>query len=158
MSRPFRLRPGVALAAAALAVIAACQSAPVPESAATGPAPAADLDAIRATIDAVNAGAGGSVADQQATLVANVDPARRAEAQRCPTATTTVRLAPVDPGLRPIAGPAPPDATTRTYALPTLIRIYTGHRLTGTDLTTLRLDVHTGDAGTEAYLTPFCVH
>ena len=59
----------------------------------------------------------------------------------CPPATTTLRFEPVYPGLRPRrAGPAAAGSLTGTvYALPTLIRIYTGDRITGTDLTTLHL-------------------
>ena len=34
--------------------------------------------------------------------------------------------------------------TGTVYALPTLIRIYTGDRITGTDLTTLHLGVQAG--------------
>jgi len=39
------------------------------------------------------------------------------------------------------------------YALPTLIRIYTGDRITGTDLTPLHLGVTGGDA----YLHSLCL-
>ena len=39
------------------------------------------------------------------------------------------------------------------YALPTLIRIFTGDRITGTDLTTLHIGVHDGAAS----ITPLCV-
>lgn len=173
-----RRRFGLALVVAAVAAGgAACQAAPNPSAAAAAAAagqtaPAADLAAIRETIDAVNAAAGGTVDDQQAQLTARVEPDRRAEVQRCPTATTTVRLAPVDRGLRAVPGstaPAPtapaPTATeptappdTTTYMLPTLIRIFTGDRLTGTDLTTLRVVVYHDANGSEAYLTPFCVN
>ena len=174
--RPDR-NPGplrMALIVAALSGLAACQaSTPGPESAPTwngAPAPPADVDAIRATIDAVNATAGGPVADQQAQLFAHVDPARRDEAQRCPTATTTVRLAPVVQGLRELAGPPvasaaadsavsmAPDPRATVYGLPTLIRIFSGDRLIGTDLTTLRLIVRDAGAGPKAFLTPFCVN
>jgi hypothetical protein len=176
--RPSR-NPGalrLALILAALGVVAACQATPGPESATTSigaPAAQADVDAIRATIDAVNAAAGGPVADQQAQLAAHVDPARRDEAQRCPAATTTVRLAPVEQGLRELVGPtarpagsATPasaaataaDAGGTVYGLPTLIRVFSGERLIGTDLTTLRLVVRDTGAGPEAFLTPFCVN
>ena len=194
---PFRF----ALIVAALIGAAACQTMPAPEPA-TAAAPIGreaaqgDIDAIRITIDAVNATAGGPVADQQAQLIAHVEPARRDEMQRCPTATTTVRLEPVDQGLRslpnppadspvpsapptdPPVSPTPPthppgdaeDAATSssapatptadgiTYALPTLIRIFSGDRLIGTDLTTLQLVVRIDGGGREAYLTPFCVN
>jgi hypothetical protein len=171
---PGRLR-FVLLIAAALIGTAGCQGAPardpdtVPTAGGSGgpAAPQADLEAIRSTIDAVNATAGGSVADQQAQLSAHLDPARRAELQRCPTATTTVRFEPVERGLRAVPDPQPdpapapapaPDGAATTYALPALIRIFSGDRLIGTDLTTLHLVVRAGDGAGEAYLTPFCVN
>ncbi len=118
--------------------------------------PARDAEAVRATIDAINATAGGPVADQQRRLVDSVDPDDRADVGRCPPATTTVRFEPVYAGLRGTGGSA--DSTS--YALPTLIRIYTGSRMTGTDLTTLQLVVRPSDGATStaAYLTPFCVN
>ncbi len=117
---------------------------------------ASDVEAVRAMIDAINATAGGPVADQQRRLVDSVDPDDRADVDRCPAATTTVRFEPVYAGLRGTGGSA--DATS--YALPTLIRIYTGSRMTGTDLTTLQLVVRPSDGATStaAYLTPFCVN
>ena len=47
------------------------------------------------------------------------------------------------PGLRPAPGWTPQTGALSgtVYALPTLIRIYTGDRITGTDLTTLHLGV-----------------
>lgn len=186
-ARRARLLRGALIVAVAAVGATACQSADATAPGAPGDvvaapsAPQADVDAIRTTIDAVNATAGGAVADQQAQLVALVDPARRDEVRRCPAATTTVRLEPVDQGLRELPAGSPAttptdsrstvrasdtattDATTtvagaRTYALPTLIRIFSGDRLVGTDLTTLQLIVRPVDNDTEAYLTPFCVN
>ena len=123
----------------------------------TSTVPAADADAVHAAIDAINATAGGPVADQQQRLAQLTDPDRSA-GLRCPVATTTVRFEPVYPGLR-ITGRQPGSTG---YALPTLIRIYTGDRMTGTDLTALELVVRpAGDgagAGNAAYLTPVCVN
>jgi len=123
----------------------------------TSTVPPADAAAVHAAIDAINATAGGPVADQQQRLAQLTDPDRRA-GLRCPVATTTVRFEPVYPGLRITGGQ--PGSTG--YALPTLIRIYTGDRMTGTDLTALELVVRpAGDgagAGNAAYLTPVCVN
>jgi hypothetical protein len=165
-SGPPRLALILVVAVGALLGVTGCQAAPVAQSTAdaaptAGPAPKADLDAIRATVDAVNATAGGPVADQQEQLGAHLDPARREEQRSCPTATTTLRLEPIEQGIRALPEPssgAGTDPTGTAYALPTLIRIFSGNRLIGTDLTTLRLVVRTAGDGHEAYLTPFCVN
>lgn len=124
-------------------------------AAGTSKIPADDETAIRAAIDRLNATATGSVADQQATLAALVDPALASALDQCPAATTTLHFEPVYRELR-----ASPDWTAQSgslagtvYAVPSLVRIYTGNRITGTDLTTLHLGVQAG----EAYLTPLCV-
>lgn len=177
-TRPRTRIPGplqVVIIVATLVAAAACQATSPPETATAPPTATAtttlgaqaDIDAIRATVDAVNVTAGGPVADQQAQLLAHVDPARRDEVRRCPAATTTIRLEPVDQGLRALPEPSadaaaaagtPSDGTTTSYALPTLIRIFSGDRLIGTDLTTLKLVVRDTNTGDEAYLTPFCVN
>lgn len=177
-TRPRTRTPGplhVVIIVAALVAAAACQATSPPETATAPPTATAtttlgaqaDIDAIRATVDAVNVTAGGPVADQQAQLLAHVDPARRDEVRRCPAATTTIRLEPVDQGLRALPEPSadaaaaagtPSDGRTTSYALPTLIRIFSGDRLIGTDLTTLKLVVRDTNTGDEAYLTPFCVN
>lgn len=189
----------LAVAAMVLAVLVGCRDTPAATgTAAPGSAPAAavsgeatipdaDRAAIRATVDAVNATAGGPVAAQQAELLTRTDPDRRVEVQRCPDATTTVRFEPVDRGLR--AAPGSPDGSVgsgRTegsngsvdsagsggdggstpatapggtaYRWPALIRIYSGDRVVGTDLTTLQIIVRSSGTGVEAYLTPFCVN
>jgi hypothetical protein len=151
----------------AVGLVAACTaSAPLPESTtATSAAPdgalgsddalGSDKRAIKATIDTINATAGGSVAGQQAVLAAVVDPALSDAFGHCSPATTTLRFEPVYTGLRAtpdwIAADGTPSGTL--YALPVLIRTYTGDRITGTDLTTLHLGVHDG----AAFITPLCV-
>ena len=50
------------------------------------------------------------------------------------------------------------DAGGTVYGLPTLIRVFSGERLIGTDLTTLQMIVRSGGTEAEAYLTPFCVN
>ena len=165
-----RARPRVAAFAllTATMLLAACTSQPdspagdvrassgtLAAAADAGAVAAADEQAIRDTIDRLNAAAGGAVADQQAVLHGVVDPALRADLDKCPVPTTTVRFEPVYPGLRPAPGWTAADGplSGTEYALPSLIRSYTGERITGTDLTTL----HVGVSGGEAYLTPLCV-
>ena len=121
----------------------------------TSAIPGADEQAIRATIDRLNATAAGAVSDQQAALAALIDPALTGALDDCPPATTTLRMEPVYPGLRPAPDWTAPEGALggTVYALPSLIRIYTGDRMTGTDLTTL----HLGLDGGKAYLAPLCV-
>ena len=127
-----------------------------PASAAESAVPAADEQAIRATIDRLNATAAGDVPDQQSVLSSVVDPAQTNGLAGCGPATTTVRLEPVYEGLRAIPSwTSGGNALAGTvYALPSLIRVYTGDRMTATDLTTL----HLGVQGGEAFLTPLCVN
>jgi hypothetical protein len=116
--------------------------------------PDADAQSIRKTIEAMNAAAVGGVAEQQAALAAVVEPALAKSLDDCAPATTTLQFEPIYRGLRPApgwTGSAGPLSGT-VYALPTLIRIYTGDRITGTDLTTLHFGVQAG----EAFLTPLC--
>lgn len=135
---------------------------PTVPTAGTTAVPTADAEvaAIRATVDAFNAAAGGAPSDQRQRLLDLVDPDRRPEVEQCDVATTTVRLEPVYAGLRLLGGEADTPATRPAYALPTLIRIYSDGRRVGTDLTTLQLVVNsaTGTGGSVAYLTPFCVN
>lgn len=133
----------------------------------------ADLAAIHRSVDAINAGAGGPVADQRAVLDRMVVHAESAAQRTCAVAMHTIRLDPVYTDLRR----PPPDQSTSTsdpgstgpvpaspvpnaaasggvteangsgaYLLPVLITIFTGDRITGTDLTTLRLFVTNGTA------------
>jgi len=117
--------------------------------------PSEDEQAIRATIDRLNATASGPVADQRSALAAAVDPALIAALDQCPNATTTLRFEPVYRDLREAPGWAAPsgELAGTVYALPALVRIFTGDRITGTDLTTLHLGVQQG----EAFLTPLCI-
>lgn len=118
--------------------------------------PASDEQAIRSTLDRVNAAAGGAAARQQAVLAAVVDPGSAQTLGRCPPTTSTLRFEPVFTGLRPTPDWRPEAGTLSgtVYALPVLIRTYTGDRMTGTDLTTLHLGVQGGAAS----LTALCVN
>ncbi len=131
----------------------AAESTVAGSTAAGSPYPPADTAAIRSAVDAVNAAAGGQVQAQRATLNALVLPRSASAQAACPPATTTIRLEPVyqdlrtaDPADTDPASSAPEGATA--YLLPTLITIFTGPRITGTDLTTLRLFVSDGKANT----------
>lgn len=151
---PTRLRITAVLIGAVLVTGAACTGAEsIPATTAMMAAiPPSDEQAIRTAMGALNTTAGGAVAQQQTALRGVADPAGIAALDNCPPATSTLRFEPVWGGLRPDpAADADPDGTR--YALPTLIRVYTGDRITGTDLTTLQLTVRAG----AAYITPFCV-
>ena len=156
----------VALLIAVTLVAAACTSGTAePESGRAGPlaaqtrgaveaVPESDELAIRSTIDRLN-NAAGAVPDQQALLTAVVDPGLAGSLEQCAPATTTLRFQPIYQALRPSPDWSPVGGTPSgtVYALPSLIRIYTGDRITGTDLTTLHLGVTAG----EVFLTPLCV-
>jgi len=160
--RPSRLKwlaTGMLVASA----VAACTVNPSPESpivptaAAEIPAdiPSGDAQQIQQSMNRLNAAAAGAVSDQQQVLHALVDPGLSAALDQCPPATTTLRFEPVYAGLRPSPGwtPSGGELSGTVYALPSLIRIYTGDRITGTDLTTLHFGVNSG----EAFLTPLCI-
>jgi hypothetical protein len=119
------------------------------------PIPPSDEQAIHTVIDRLNTAAAGAVPAQQAVLAAVVDPTLLPALEQCQPATTTVRFEPVFSALRSAPGWSPANGILggTVYALPSLIRIYTGERITGTDLTTLHFGVTEG----EAYLTPLCV-
>jgi hypothetical protein len=151
--------PLAVLIVAALVTISACTPDPSPavttQAAESSSIPADDEHAIARTIDRFNAAAAGPVAGQQTVLSDLIDPALVGGLDKCPPATATLRFEPIYPALRPAPGWVPRQGALggTIYALPTLIRIYTGDRITGTDLTTLHLGVHDG----EAYLTSLCL-
>jgi hypothetical protein len=160
MHRSWRL---IGLIATSLALASAC-TADVPDSggtpqpstelAAASDVPVADAQSIRVTMQALNSSAAGGVAEQQATLATVVEPALAKALDDCAPATTTLRFEPVYRGLRPAPGwtGTSGSLTGTVYALPTLIRVFTGDRITGTDLTTLHFGVQAG----EAFITPLC--
>ena len=124
-----------------------------PQAPAAAGIPLEDLQAVRSTVQKLNSTSAGPVAVQQAVLRELVDPSTLTALADCPPATTTVRFEPVYPGLRPIADTGADDPASTRYALPALIRVYTGNRITGTDLTTLQLDVRQN----ATFITPICV-
>jgi len=166
MTGPRRATAGILALALLASALSACTSdVPSADRAATAATagqaspgsavPAEDEAAIRRTIDGVNATARGAVGDQRSALSAPVDPALASTLDQCPTATSTLLFEPVYRDLRAVPGWTAPSGplTGTVYALPSLVRIYTGDRVTGTDLTTLHFGVQQG----EAYLTPLCV-
>ncbi len=112
----------------------------------TGNPATAEVAVVQEAIDRFNAAAGGSVAAQQSVLSGLVSPAQAAEQHACPPVTVTISMQPVyarlaaSPGWRPSSGTLPGTI----YAVPTLIRIYSGDRITGTDLTDLHLAIDDG--------------
>ena len=114
--------------------------------------PAADpaelLTEVQRAVDSFNAAAGGPVSGQQSALGALLDDGQRSVQAKCAAATTTLKFEPVYGRLAPAPGWTPRQGTLsgEVYALPTLIRIYTGNRITGTDLTDLHLAVKDGRA------------
>ena len=103
---------------------------------------------IEQAVDSFNAAAGGSVSGQRTALAALLAGGQRSVQRRCAAASTTLEFEPVYGRLAPAPGWTPSQGTLdgTVYALPTLIRIYTGNRITGTDLTDLHLAVQDGRA------------
>ncbi len=164
--RAARSAAAVALLVATAATLAGCTGAdstagtvpapPRPAAAASTAGAGADERAIRDVVDELNATAGGPVDRQQTVLRGAVDPALLDQLDRCPAATSTLRFEPVYAALRPDPdwqGASGTPAGT-VYALPVLIRIFTGDRITGTDLGTIFLGVRDG----RALLAPVCVN
>ena len=111
-------------------------------------APAELLTEVQRAVDSFDAAAGGPVSGQQSALAALLDDGQQAVQARCAAATTTLKFEPVYARLAPAPGWLPRQGTMSgaVYSLPTLIRIYTGNRITGTDLTDLHLAVKDGRA------------
>ena len=111
----------------------------------TGPALSAGV-AIRRAIEKFNSTAGGSVQAQQELLARMVAPGQRAGQRACPGTGNTISFEPVyaSLALAPTWKPQQGTMTGTVYALPALIRIHNGDRITGTDLTDLHLTVNSG--------------
>ena len=115
-----------------------------PGSASSGvlrPDPAA-LAAARAVFDEVNAEAGAAPARQRSVLERVVDPAQQTQQRGCATAVTTVRLIPAWSDVR--------VAADGHLIIPSLIRIFTGTRITGTDVAVIDVTITAGQAGLPA--------
>lgn len=103
------------------------------------PVAPADLTALHRTIDEINAAAVDPTA-QRTALQRLVLPAHAEDQRRCPTTSNTVTLDPAWPSVRPVPG------QPGVYLVPTLVRVHTDDRITGTDLTALVLTVESGRA------------
>lgn len=107
--------------------------------------------AITTAINDINETAGGPVAAQRAVLDRLVAPDQDDKQQACPTATTTLAFDPAYAGLRTVDNASEEAAANDSeYLLPTYITIYTGGRITGSDLATLHVWVIDGIAHTSA--------
>ena len=122
-----------------------------PSTGATGPGPTtsgvlrpdpAALAAARQVFDQVNAEAGGSPARQRSVLERVVDPAQEANQRGCAAAVTTVRLVPAWSAVR--------VASDGHLIVPSLVRVFTGTRITGTDVSIIDVTITAGQAGLPA--------
>lgn len=125
-----------------LSLLAGCTTAPASQAVATTPVGGPALAAIQATIDAINATAGGPVGAQRAVLQSLAAPDQTADQRACPAATNTLAF---DPAYRGLQQTGHDD-----YLLPVYITIFTGDRISGSDLATLRLRLIGGAARTSA--------
>ena len=100
------------------------------------------LAAARRVIDEVNTEAGASPARQRSVLERVVDPTQLANQRGCAAASTTVRLLPAWSDVR--------VATDGHLIVPSLIRIFTGGRITGTDVAIIDVTISAGQAALPA--------
>jgi len=107
----------------------------------TPPVSTTDLAALRAAVDEINRAAGDPTA-QRRVLEQLVAPAQADEQRHCPQTTNTLTLEPAWPSVSPRSG------TPGAYLVPTLLRVHTDGRITGTDLTALVFTVQSGRART----------
>ena len=132
-----------ALALLTCAALAAC-AAPAARTPQDRPDPNLVPDAVvaaaRTAIDQINDTAGGPVADQRAALEELAAPDEAEAQDRCPEARSTLRFDPAYRDLRQA-----PGGSAGEYLLPTYITIFTGDRITGSDVATIRLWI--GDTG-----------
>ncbi len=139
----------IILVAAAAAALGGCTGPGVdsgtPGTTAAAVPPAA-LAALQATVAAIN-DSSGSPAAQRAVLDRLAAADHAAEQRRCPRATTTIRLEPVWSDVRELPG------QPSVYAVPSVVRVSTQGRITGTDLTSLVMEVD----GARAATTALCV-
>lgn len=121
---------------------AAGDSGPAPQAGETT-VEAAETEALRAAVDAINAAAQSPEQQREVLDRLAADPSAT-EQRQCAPATTTVTLEPAWSQLRTLPG------EPVRYALPTLLRVHAGGRVTGTDLTVLVMQVVDGRGRTSA--------
>jgi len=124
------------LAGALLLAGCAVSGTPAP---ATPPVSDTDLAALRAAVDEINRAAGDPT-EQRSVLDKLVLPADAAAQRQCPPTANTVTLEPAWPSVSPQAG------RSGAYLVPTLLRVHTDGRITGTDLTALVFTLQSGKA------------
>jgi hypothetical protein len=146
-SRLLTLMTTAVLACAGAGCSAASDSpAPADGATAIGAVAAPEVAVVQKAMDRFNATAGGPVTAQQSVLSGLVSAAQNSVQHACPPVTVTISMEPVyarlaaSPGWRPRGGSLPGTI----YAVPTLIRIYHGDRIIGTDLTDLHLAIEGG--------------
>ena len=143
------MRTRRAVAVAALLVLAGCAN-PVNPAVQDDP-----TITVQHTIEEFNATAAGPVTAQKAKLAELVSPGQAAVQSRCPAATSTISFEPVYARLAPAPDWKPTSGTLpgTVFALPTLIRVFTGDRITSTDLTDLHVSIERG----RAWLPALCL-
>lgn len=113
-----------------------------PATSSAGAADPTALAAARRVFEQVNAEAGAAPARQRSVLERVVDPAQRTNQRECAAAVTTVRLIPAWSQVR-----RAPDGH---LIVPSLVRIFTGTRITGTDVAIIDVTISAGQAGLPA--------
>lgn len=129
------------MALTALPMLGGCTPGAASHPADTGSVSGPALGAIQAAIGEINATAGGPIAAQRAVLQRLAAPDQAADQRACPAASTTLAFDPAYRGLQETDG---------EYLLPIYITIYTGDRISGSDLATLHLTLLDGEARTSA--------
>lgn len=128
-----------------------------PTSSAPTADPPAEVGAVLALLDRLNAAAGGPVEEQRSVIEASLDPGQLAAQASCGTATTTLSFG-ADAGRarqRPDWSPPAGTVNGTVWGIPVLMRIHSGDRIVGTDLTELHVVV--GPDGT-ARLPAMCIN
>lgn len=152
-----RVVVGVALAS----ILTGCTSAtpqtpPSSSSSSAAPLPV-EVDAVLALLEQLTDASGGPVAAQRAVIDGAVDPGQVAAQESCGTATTTLSFEPVPARARVRPDWKPPAGTVdgQVWGIPVLMRIHSGDRIVGTDLTELHVVI--APDGT-AHLPAMCIN
>lgn len=103
----------------------------------------AEVDAVLVLLDQLNQSSDGPVEVQRAVIDGAVDPGQVAAQESCGQATTTLSFEPVPERARQLPDWKPPAGTLdgQVWGIPVLMRIHSGDRIVGTDLTELHVVV-----------------